>query len=98
MKTPRTFVRGVFRFSGFPQGCGAVSAALSGGGDGFIRYITDDILEAVGEERDPDRAYRLNVEHAVARLRGEFFAHPEVGGAEISGAVYDIRSGEVTWL
>ena len=32
-------------------GCGAVTAALSGGGDGFIQYITDDILEAVGSER-----------------------------------------------
>ena len=79
-------------------GCGAVSAALLGGGDGFIRYITDDILEAVGTERDPYRACVLNVEHAVNRLRKEFADHPEVGGAVISGAVYDIRTGGVTWL
>ena len=79
-------------------GCGAVSAALHGGGDGFIRYITDDILEAVGTERDQDRACVLNVEHAVNRLRKEFADHPEVGGAVISGAVYDIRTGSVTWL
>ena len=31
-------------------GCGAISAALSGGGEGFIKYITDDIIEAIGEE------------------------------------------------
>ena len=79
-------------------GCGAVSASLHGGGDGFIRYITDDILEAVGTERDPDRACVLNVEHAVNRLRREFADHPEVGGAVISGAVYDIRTGGVTWM
>ena len=79
-------------------GCGAVSAALSGDGEGFIRYITDDILEAIGEERDPDTACRLNVQHAVGRIRREFAAHPEVGRAEVSGAVYDLRSGEVTWL
>ncbi len=79
-------------------GCGAVSAALSGGGDGFIKYITDDILEAIGEERDPDKASCLNVEHAVARLKKEFAEHPEVGSAQITGAVYDIRSGEVRWL
>ena len=78
--------------------CGAVSAALSGGGDGFIRYITDDILEAVGEERDPYKACCLNVEHAVARLRAEFDEHPEVGTAVIEGALYDIRTGEVKWL
>lgn len=79
-------------------GCGAVTAALSGGGDGFIQYITDDILEAVGSERDPYKACCLNVEHAVDRLIKEFDEHPEIGGAVIEGAVYDIRSGEVQWL
>ena len=79
-------------------GCGAVGAALSGGGDGFIKYITDEIMEAIGDEKDPYRASCLNVEHAVRRLEQEFAAHPEVGGAQISGAVYDIRSGEVRWL
>ena len=78
--------------------CGAVSAALHGGGDGFIQYITDDILEAVGTELDPYKACCLNVEHAVDRLRKEFADHPEAGEAEISGAVYDIRSGGVSWL
>lgn len=79
-------------------GCGAVSVALSGGGDGFIQYITDEILEAVGEERDPYKACILNVEHAVDRLKIEFSAHPEVGEAVIEGAVYDIKDGTVRWL
>ena len=79
-------------------GCGAVTAALSGGGDGFIQYITDDILEAVGSERDPYKACCMNVEHSVERLRKEFDDHPEIGGVVIEGAVYDIRSGEVQWL
>ena len=79
-------------------GCGAVAAALSGGGDGFIQYITDDILEAVEEERDPEKACVLNVEHAVARLKKEFSAHPEAGEAVIDGAVYDIKAGTVRWL
>ena len=79
-------------------GCGAVSAALSGGGNGFIQYITDEILKAVGEERDPYKACILNVEHAVDRLKKEFSAHPEVGEAVIEGAVYDIKDGTVRWL
>ena len=79
-------------------GCGAVAAALSGDADGFIRYITDDILDAIGAERDPDQACCLNVRHAVERLKREFREHPEVGGVVIEGAVYDIRSGEVRWL
>ncbi len=81
-------------------GCGAVGAALSGGGDGFIRYITDEILLAAGEERDPDKACRMNVLHAVEVIRRAFKEHPEIpsAGLEIRGAVYDIRSGGVEWL
>ena len=81
-------------------GCGAVGAALSGGGDGFIQYITDEILLAVGEERDPVKACEENVRHGVAVLRREFAAHPEIPSAklEIRGAVYDIETGAVRWL
>ena len=81
-------------------GCGAVSAALSGGGDGFIKYITDEILLAVGEEQDPLRACEKNVRHGLEVLRREFAAHPEIPSAEldICGAVYDIAEGSVRWL
>lgn len=81
-------------------GCGAVGAALNGGGEGYIQYITDEILLAVGEERDPDRACCLNVRHAVETVRRAFADHPEIPSADldIRGAVYDIRSGEVRWL
>ena len=81
-------------------GCGAVSAALSGGGEGYIQYITDEILLAIGEERDPARACVLNVEHAVDCIRRAFADHPEIPSAalDIRGAVYDIRSGAVRWL
>lgn len=81
-------------------GCGAVSAALSGGGEGYIQYITDEILLAVGEERDPDAACRLNVQHAVGAIRRAFHDHPEIPSAnlDIRGAVYDIRSGKVDWI
>ena len=81
-------------------GCGAVGAALSGGGDGFIRYITDEILLAVGDEKDEERACCLNVLHAVETIRREFAAHPEIPSAELDivGAVYDIATGAVRWL
>ena len=81
-------------------GCGAVGAALSGGGDGFIRYITDEILSAVGEERDPDAACRLNVLHSVDSIREAFREHPEIPTENLTvrGAVYDIRTGLVDWI
>lgn len=82
------------------SGCGAIAAALAGGGEGSIAYITDEIRRAVGDERDPDRACRLNVRHAVELIRQEFACHPEIpaDGLEVRGAVYDIRSGEICWL
>ena len=81
-------------------GCGAVGAALSGGGDGFIQYITDEILLTIGEERDPAWACRKNVEHAVSIIRREFAEYPEIPTADVDvlGAIYDLKSGEVRWL
>ena len=79
-------------------GCGAVHAALTGGGDGFIKYITDDIQEAIGGEKDPYKACCLNVGHAVKKLEKDFGEHPEIKDVIIQGAVYDIRSGTVNWL
>ena len=78
--------------------CGAVSAALSGHHDGFITYIVEDILEAIGEERDPSQACRLNVTHGVEKIRKEFEDHPEMPDVTVAGAIYDIRTGEVEWL
>lgn len=80
--------------------CGAVSAAISGGGDGFIRYITDEILLAAGEERDALRACEKNVERGVALLRQAFADHHEIPAEELDiiGAVYDVDSGEVRRL
>ncbi len=42
-------------------GCGAVHAALTGGGERYIASITDEILAAVGTERDEQKACALNV-------------------------------------
>ena len=44
-------------------GCGAVEAAIHHEPSGFIKYITDEIQLAIGEETDPYRASCLNVEH-----------------------------------
>ena len=78
--------------------CGAVGAALEGGAEGFIRSITDDIREAIGDEKDPVRASELNVLHGVKRLKDAFGEHHEMQDVEIAGAMYDIRTGEVRWL
>ena len=79
-------------------GCGAVGAALHGEADGHISFITQDIQKAIGMERDPDKACRLNVAHGVKILREAFLSEPDPFDVEIKGAVYDIKTGAVEWL
>lgn len=79
-------------------GCGAVGAALKGEADGHISFITEDIQKAIGMERDPDTACRLNVAHGVKILREAFLTEPDPADVEIKGAVYDIKTGAVEWL
>ena len=78
--------------------CSAVAATLHGESDGFIRYITDEIAAAIGEERDPLRACEKNVLHAVGRIRHEFAAHPEIENVTVRGAVYDVLDGSVRFV
>lgn len=78
--------------------CGAVGAALHGESDGFIRYITDEIAAAIGDERDPLRACEKNVLHAVGRIQHEFAAHPEIENVSMRGAVYDVLDGTVRFV
>ena len=78
--------------------CGAVDEALCGHTDGYVSYITEDIIEAIGNEKDPVKAAELNVLHGVKRIRDEFAEHPEIEGIDVRGALYDIESGSVKWL
>jgi carbonic anhydrase len=74
-------------------GCGAIGAALGGEeSDGYISSVTDYIRANIGSEKDPYHACRLNVEHGVNAIRRT------VHDADVAGAIYDIRSGEVEWL
>lgn len=79
-------------------GCGAVGAALEGHAAGFVACITDEIRAAIGMERDPDEACRLNVLHGVERIRAAFRDDPAFDEVTVEGAVYDIASGAVGWL
>lgn len=76
--------------------CGAVGAAITSAPEGYIKYITDEILKAIGDEKDELRACRLNVERSVASIK-ENLGMPEER-LKVYGAVYHIDSGEVEFL
>ena len=82
--------------------CGAIAAAQHshGGEDKFIKYIIEDINEAIGGETDDYKATVLNVQHGVNIIRNAFHDHPDIedGELDVLGAVYDIETGKVDWI
>ena len=77
--------------------CGAIDAVLSGHASGYIRYIAEDIAEAIGQEKDPYKACCLNVKHCCEKIESSLLIQEdeEKYGLQVIGAVYDIESGLV---
>ena len=76
--------------------CGAVGAAITSAPEGYIKYITDEILKAIGEEKDELRACRLNVERSVAAIKESLGMLEDK--LKVCGAVYKIDSGAVEFM
>ena len=82
--------------------CGAIGATIAshGGTDRYIKYIMEDIREAIGDEMDDYKATGLNVLHGVKEIQHAFHEHPEIDSKnlDVIGAVYDIETGKVEWV
>ena len=88
--------------------CGAIEATQRSiahihkhaGDDKFIKYILEDISEAIGDETDDYKATVLNVKHGVNVIKNAFHDHPDIedGELDVLGAVYDIETGMVEWI
>ena len=72
-------------------GCGAVSAALKQNG-GFVKFITDEIRRAVGNETDGTQASILNIRQSVSKIENLL---NKAGGLLVTGALYHTESGAV---
>ena len=76
--------------------CGAVDAAVNHNPDGYIKFITDEIKKAVGNEKDEYKACCLNVKHSMEIIENSFEIHQEEEhGLKVVGAVYHIENGKV---
>ena len=51
--------------------CGAVGAAMSSDPEGYVKFITDEIRKAIGDEKDELRASCLNVRSEERRVGKE---------------------------
>ena len=79
--------------------CGAVGAAMGGDPSGYVKYITDEIRKAIGEEKDELRACCLNVERSVSVIKDSLKYQGEgENDVKVCGAVYHIDSGKVEFL
>jgi len=78
--------------------CGAIRAAISGHAEGYIASITDEIKKAIGDEKDDLKASELNVRRNGSLIQNAFKEHSELSGMKVTGAVYDIETGNVEWL
>ena len=80
--------------------CGAVDAAINHEPSGYIRYITDEIKKAIGDETDPYKASCLNVRHSVQEIEMSLCIHniEEETGLRVVGAMYHIEDGSVEFL
>lgn len=77
--------------------CGAVGAAMGHVPEGFVKYITDEIKRAIGDEADEYRACCLNVAQSVAVIK-ESLGVKDDDELKVRGAFYHIGSGEVEYL
>lgn len=80
--------------------CGAVNAAINHDPEGYIKFITDEIKHAIGDETDEFKACRLNVQRSVDVIETSLdIRHMEKEqGLTVVGALYHIEDGRVEFL
>lgn len=80
--------------------CGAVDAAINHEPDNHIKYITDEISLAIGEEKDEFKACCLNVRRSVKIIDQDVDIHhmEEEDGLCVIGAIYHLEDGRVEFL
>ena len=81
-------------------GCGAVDAAMHHEPYGTVKFITDEISDAIGDEADEARACLKNVAHSVNRIEESRQLHNDEvnNGLRVIGALYHTDTGVVEFL
>ncbi|MBQ0078422.1 MAG: carbonic anhydrase [Eubacterium sp.] len=80
--------------------CGAVDAAMNHDPEGYIKFITDEISKAIGDEKDEATACCLNVKHSIEIIESSFEIRQEEAehGLKVVGALYHLEDGRVEFL
>ena len=80
--------------------CGAVDAAMHHEPYGTVKFITDEIANAIGDERDEAAACLANVAHSVRRIEEsrQVRRDEQEHGLRVVGALYHTDTGKVEFL
>ena len=80
--------------------CGAVDAAMHHEPYGTVKFITDEIADAIGDETDEAAACLANVAHSVRRIEESRKVRTDEAehGLRVIGALYRTDTGEVQFL
>ena len=79
--------------------CGAVDAAMNHDPEGYIKFITDDISQAIGNEQDEYTACKLNALHSAAVIESSLeIQHDEELGLRVRAGLYHLESGRVEFF
>lgn len=80
--------------------CGAVEAAIHGGGTGYTKAITDEIKNIIGDETDPYLCEKLNIHNSVEKIKSSpiIAELADKDGLVVCGGHYHNRTGKFTLL
>lgn len=79
--------------------CGAVDAAMNHNPEGYIKFITDEIVKAVGDEKNEYRACCLNAINSKALIESSLeIREDEKQGLKVVAAIYHLETGAVDFL
>lgn len=80
--------------------CGAVDAAMNSDPEGYIKFITDEIKRAIGDEKNERKACEKNVWQSIQMIEHSLEIHhiEDEIGLRVVGAMYDIETGKVEFM
>ena len=80
--------------------CGAVDAAINHDPEGYIKFITDKIKAAIGDETDSYKAACMNVKECEKEIEAslEIQEVEHLEGLKVIGTMYHLENGIVDFL
>lgn len=79
--------------------CGAITAALDKDHSGYIGAITKEIKKAIGTEKSPIIATKINVNNTIKNILNSEVINKEIkNGVKVIGSIYHTHSGKVELL